>query len=351
MQKVIQRTEAAIRQASRRRARTKDHTAKSESWERNSNTQRQRKHHNELIRQARRNRKEDWEAGLLAPRRDVGDKAITYGAVDIYNMQAPDKDPEDRPKWFHIREADRVVVIRGRDKGKIGSVTSVDKEKVAVCVRGMNLADVVVPEWMQQEDNDSRPIVAFAMAMPLRDVKLVFPLPDPETGIPRDVIIDRLVPINRTMDRDKRELTDGDRLIPGTNTIIPWPPKEEPDPEDRDDDTLRITVAEQTVRPVLLQPPMPLTVIDELRNKYSNFRTRHDWDYTRKKELEELKVEKRKELGRKMMTPMQQMRELKVRQGEEERQQELSEDQLARIGEVIAAEQAKVRGRVAEMER
>ena len=44
-------------------------------------------------------------------------------------------------------------------------------------------------------------------------------------------------------------------------------------------DTLRIDVDTQTWTPTLLRAPLPGTVIDELRGKYSVFRTRHDADY------------------------------------------------------------------------
>merc|ERR1711939_384049 len=112
----------------------------------------------------------------------------------------------------------------------------------------------------------------------------------------------------------KKEWTQGDRLIPGTNTIIPWPEKADEYHEDFENDTLRLNVDEQTFRPFLLHPPMPLSVIDELRNKFSRFRTRHDWDFIERKELEDEREEKRKDL---------------------------SDEQLAKIGEVIAAERAK----------
>ena len=349
MQKVIQRTERAKRVATRRWQKQHDHHLNAESWERNQHQQRKTRAANTSIREARKNRHVDWEAGSLAPRRDVGDQAITYGSMSIYELQMRDKDPEQRLKWFHITEGDRVVVTKGRERGKIATVQEVNKEKNSVQLKEVNMVDVSIPDWIQREQEDNRKVVATAQQMPIEHVKLVYPLPDPETGVPRDVIIDRLTHINRIYDKDEREWTEGDRVILGTNTIIPWPGRAEPEYEDNDEDTLRITVEEQTFRPFLLHPPMPMSVIDELRNKYSRFRTRHDWEYVQKKEAEDEKMERRKGLGKTMRTPLQELAELRQTQ-KKAKERELTDEQLARIGEVIAQEKQRMENAVKQLE-
>ncbi|TKA75836.1 hypothetical protein B0A55_04390 [Friedmanniomyces simplex] len=218
------------------------------------------------------------------------------------------------------------------------------RDQGCVRVKGVDVVDVIIPDWMRSEQGLQEELSALSHALPLDSVRLVYPLPDPATGIPRDVVIERLININFSFDKVKKEWTVGDRLIPGTNIIIPWPPKADPIYEDYQDDTLRITVEEQTFRPFLLHPPMPLTIIDELRNKYSKFRTRHDWEYVEKKELEDAKVEKRKELAKGMRTPLQELAEVRRQKRVEEGEKELSEEQLARIGEVIARERGKAVG-------
>ncbi|EME38583.1 hypothetical protein DOTSEDRAFT_57626 [Dothistroma septosporum NZE10] len=348
MQKIIRRTEKATRVAARQKARQDDHTKKGEAWERNQNRVRVVREQNQAIREDRVNRRIDWESGPLAPRRDVGDRAKTYGAQSMYNMMLPDKDPESRPKWSHIAEGDRAVIIRGRDKGKIGIVGEVNLEKAAVQVTGLNLLDIHLPSWLKQQNDDDRDIISHAQLIPIEDVKLVYPLPDPDTGIPRDVIVDRLQCVNRRFDKSKKEWDEGDRVIPGTNTIIPWPEKADPGYEDNEIDTLRISVEEQTFQPFLIRPPMPLTVVDELRNKYSRFRTRHDYEFRMEKELEDNKEEERKGLIRTMRTPLQELAEFKAAQKAQERRG-LTDEQLAKIGEVMAQEQAR-RGLVVEQE-
>ena len=345
MQKVLQRTVRAERVATRRHAKERLHRERGEGWERAQSRNRLIRVTGSNIKAARLNRQEDWERGPLAPRRNVGEQEETYGAMNMFDLHTPELEKKAQPKWCGISQGDRVVVMRGRDKGRIGSVQEVMMERGQLRVKGVNVTDVVIPEWMNREDNTQGVVQQVPRAIPMEDVRLVYPLPDPETGIVRDVIVDRLVRVNSEYYKVKKEWTEGDRLIPGTNTLVPWPEKADPDYEDHDDDTLRITVEEQTSRPFLLHPPMPLTVIDELRNKFSRFRTRHDWEYLDKKEAEDAAVEKRKELVKGMRTPLQQLAEVrKARREREER--ELSAEQLAKIGEVIEAEKGKVVGRV-----
>jgi len=347
MQKIAQRAKAAQRQANRRLQKDKDHIERGKAYQRRTEAQRVRQYNSSLIVDARKNRQEDWALGPLAPRRDVGDKADSYGSVPIFNFQLPDKNPNVRPKWFHIAEYDRVVVVRGRDKGKIGIVNEVNKEKVTVQVRDMNMADINVPAWMQSERNMAS-LSPLAINIPLFDVRLIYPLPDPKSGAFRDVIIEQLVCVDRKWDRVKKEYDAGQRMIPGTDTLIPWPDTLPPEYEDYEADTLRISVEEETFRPYLLERPMPASVIDELRNKYSRFRTRHDWEYEQKKEAETARGEKRKELSKAMRTPLQELRDVRAKE-KALNEKDLSNEQLARIGEVIEQERTRAMGAVKEM--
>ena len=58
----------------------------------------------------------------------------------------------------------------------------------------------------------------------------------------------------------------------------------EEDAEDltTDSDTLRLELDLQTWTPTLLRAPLPESVIDELRGKYSRFRTRHDPEFIKR---------------------------------------------------------------------
>lgn len=91
------------------------------------------------IRAARTARREDWELGPLAPRRDVGDSAESYGTVHPRRISGIEVPKSMRTKYWTIVEQDRVVILMGRDKGKIGVVTDTDRDAETVTVRGFNL--------------------------------------------------------------------------------------------------------------------------------------------------------------------------------------------------------------------
>lgn len=101
----------------------------------------------EAIRKERRDRREDWELGPLAPRRDVGDMKNHYGALpgtrlDGYEIMTKAEREKRLAPWgwrVALREGDRVVVINGRDKGSIGKVKEVDEKKLEAQVEGLNM--------------------------------------------------------------------------------------------------------------------------------------------------------------------------------------------------------------------
>ena len=213
MQKVIQRSQLAKRNADRRLQKLAEHHEKGQGWSRRNEAQRLRQFNHSLIKTAREARKEDWARGALAPRRDVGDLATTYGSVGMFNMSVAERQEKNKPKWRSIIEGDRVVVLKGREKGKIAVVTNYDNDRGVVKLDGINMGDVNVPEWAQQESNSEETMMAVAFPIAVEDVRLVYPLLDPETGIPRDVVIDRLERVNEQWDPVAREWDDGERAM------------------------------------------------------------------------------------------------------------------------------------------
>lgn len=173
--------------------------------------------------------------------------------------------------------------------------------------------------------------------VPISAVRLVHPLKNPETGLVRDVIIRELKPIGIKHDRPTRKVFFA-RMIPGLNVRIPWPKVKPVEHEDHLVDTLRLDVEERTFVPTLLRPPMPESVVDELRNRYSKFRTRHTPEYVAKIEAQEAEKKARRKGARadEMLLPVQEynrkMREMRRERGKPE----LSEEMLEKIGEVVA---------------
>lgn len=180
------------------------------------------------------------------------------------------------------------------------------------------------------------------MPIPVSSVRLVYPIRDSTTGLTKDVIINQLKAVPPNMQSPNMSLDrwlhgkKWDRLVPGLNMVIPWPEVQVPEFETTRADTIREQVEERTFHYNLLAAPMPEQVIDELRNKYSRFRTRHEPWFIEQKEREQAVKKGRAEAIKSMETPLEEFhkrqRELRNTQGEPE----LSEDMLEKIGKIMA---------------
>lgn len=157
------------------------------------------------------------------------------------------------------------------------------------------------------------------------------------------MIINELIPTSIIKDKPTGRVT-WNRLVPGLNIEVPWPRTFE-DAEraeleqtvpDNECDTLRIDVEEQTFVPTLLRSPMPIEILDELRNRYSKFRTRHEPEYLAKKEAEAAEKVARRKATETMRTPVQELN-AKIRLERKQRGQPVLTDlMLEKIGEVMA---------------
>jgi hypothetical protein len=127
------------------------------------------------------------------------------------------------------------------------------------------------------------------------------------------------------------------RFIEGLNIPIPWPEADPVQKIDNDVDTLRIEVESQTFMPSLEQAPMPMSVIDEIRNKYSRTRTRHDQEYLEKKG-EDLAFQEWQS-KRRLVTPeklkLDKMKEEAERRAEEMARRDLKDKELLELGEMM----------------
>lgn len=169
----------------------------------------------------------------------------------------------------------------------------------------------------------------------MNNVRLITALYTPETGETRDVIVKGI-----DISEKKRDLLTGKynwvRKIHGTNIVIPWPKEDEPEKVDHSVDTLRIVVEEKTFIPTLLRPPMPESVIDELRNKFSAFRTRHTEEYIAAKEAEEAEKKAKVLSIKKMRTPLSEKNRKERKLRKQKGKGVLTEDMMMKLGQVIA---------------
>lgn len=147
MQKVIRRTLLAEKQAARRLAKRKDTSKREQAKSNREQSRYLRKDEVRDIKTARQVRKEDWELGPLAPRRDVGSLKEAYGTINSQRTRGTLLNEKEKErllesvggKYLVFSKEDRVVLLEGRDKGKIGKITAIDAARGECTVEGLNL--------------------------------------------------------------------------------------------------------------------------------------------------------------------------------------------------------------------
>ena len=93
----------------------------------------------QLIRDALQQQQDEWRLGSLAPRLDVGKNTLSYGTLETQLLFGREVPKKDRIKYWNLAKGDRVAVFSGPDKGRIGSISDIDKEKQTVTVKGLNM--------------------------------------------------------------------------------------------------------------------------------------------------------------------------------------------------------------------
>lgn len=201
--------------------------------------------------------------------------------------------------------------------------------------------------------------------MPLSSVRLVRKLRDPNTGIVADKIVSRLISLPDekraeiradfkagSIDKEEMKKRMKARTIPGSKEVygdwleipVPEPTEEKKEKTDKtkehDDNTLRYEVEAETFKPDMTTPPIPPSVIDELRNKYSRFRTRHEPFYQLALERCARRKAQRdawfKSGGGMLTLPAQEARRIEREKLKAKGEPTLEREVLERIGEVMA---------------
>ncbi|PKS06942.1 hypothetical protein jhhlp_005538 [Lomentospora prolificans] len=356
MDKLVKRTLKAERQVARRLKNQSNKAYRRELRDRVRRAKSAVEDLNKNVSEARRARHERWELGPLAPNRtvDLGHGVVTEHARTARQTTEFLLRPfelEARCGWaggvkfLNLAVGDRVVITEGHDKGNIDTISAIHTSTGTVELKEHGKLVAKSPDWLigkKLNGDQSYPERSVApMAIPISAIRLVHPITDPETGVTRDVIIRSLRHANVRRDR-LTKATEWDRYVPGVNVIIPWPEKTDPEEVQYKADTARKDVAEATFVPTLLRPPMPETLINELRNQYSRFRTRHEPWYLEKKEAEANSVKEQKKAVATMLTPLEEFnrkqRELRKRVG----QPVLTEAMMERIGAVIAKNRTRM---------
>ncbi|KAI9891872.1 MAG: hypothetical protein M1814_002257 [Vezdaea aestivalis] len=306
MQKLIQRAKFAERVASRKSAKIKRLESQAEWRQRIKEEFVRRGQQEARVKAERRRRREDYELGPLAPSRHLGEHEEEYGTAE-HEMRSGKWVPRKQKRTrLHLAVKDRVVIIRGKDKGKIGVILEIDKDTEEVFVKDINIVDFAVPTAFRSISSEK--FSPGEVGIPIDHVQLVCPLQG-EDGKVEDVVIRHI-----TLGKSRTEINEEgkpekkyDRFVTGENLILPWPEKSLPEKVTHDIDTSRLDSESKTWVPTLKSPPAPPSVLDELRNRYSKFRARHEDWYVEQKESEE-RAKTGLNDGSSMLTPLQEIK-------------------------------------------
>jgi large subunit ribosomal protein L24 len=148
MQKILRRVATAERVATKRQKAKDLKSYKNEKWERKGQFLQQLSAVRGELRDTKKALKDDWALGPLAPRHDVAEWHGAFGAIGEFRYSSPGKlnlaARNARCQWaggaHHLCLAvgDRVVLLDGPDKGRIGEIADIDEDSAELTVEGLN---------------------------------------------------------------------------------------------------------------------------------------------------------------------------------------------------------------------
>ena len=193
------------------------------------------------------------------------------------NRQALKKlKPSQKIKYWNIAVGDSVKILNGPQKGQIGQVQECLKDQNKVIVNGINIIKKMLPVFVQKSANLDTQKFEYASPIHYSNVQLIGEIPEATNpgGPKRKVEIKRVHRGKLFYNRDKKLLT-WRRWVPGEDVFLPWPRNEKTKlkgPMDTQESDLRASTFVESLE----EPPIPLEVQHELRNKYSRLRPRTD---------------------------------------------------------------------------
>jgi large subunit ribosomal protein L24 len=178
---------------------------------------------------------------------------------------------------------------------------------------------------LNEQYGNQRTYSPFDLPIPFDDVRLVVALDDPATGNVRDVLVEHVYGGEPFLERIYgSSIPKHTRYISGEDIEIPWPREENLSQRDEPRDTLRMEVETPTWIPSLINPPFESSVLDELRNKFSKYRTRHDSEWIEAKKIEDYRQEYLR--SRTLLTPKGELRAKILGEKEQARKANLDAD-------------------------
>ncbi|PVH91559.1 hypothetical protein DM02DRAFT_620457 [Periconia macrospinosa] len=267
--KAIQKMQATLRWHERDRKQRKQRKTEQYEYKR-YRLELVKQQHNKvrnIARNALRDVREDWKLGPLRPNRVSGLQEGMYGVVTERSLsltalpkhlsQRINEDREKQglpPQHLVVNDkiylpyvvGDRVVVIAGREKGKIGAIQAVDKDALMFTVQGVNTQYLDSKLLAGGDPTDKTNRAPHEIQFGINDIRLVIPYRITTASgryIYQDVVVDNVILERHTTGVDpftgidygndefpaehrfdpETNLPVFKRYIAGTKRAIPWP--------------------------------------------------------------------------------------------------------------------------------
>lgn len=152
MQKILRRVATAERVATKRQKAQDLRLYKEEKKQTSHQDKRRVMMAQEELEKAKQSIRDDWAMGPLSPRTDIGNFQDAYGTIGEARYATTGgfslATRNARCRWaggayyLNLAVGDRVVLLDGPDKGRIGPVTSIDHDTAEVKVKDLNKVDL-----------------------------------------------------------------------------------------------------------------------------------------------------------------------------------------------------------------
>ncbi|KAF5100509.1 hypothetical protein D0Z00_001237 [Geotrichum galactomycetum] len=208
--------------------------------------------------------------------RDQNQKNMLRKFPDFYTHQIKSHVDESlrlkANEWKYMA-GDRVQILSGPEKGRIGKIAAILKESNAVSVEGLGgTSRILIPPQAFYE-GQTRPIVDAPNAIPVSNIRLVATVKE-ENGTEKDVAVHSVSLEGEYYDADYNQFLPVRKLTHDRSVEIPWPRPAKPLAES-EFATRADVVEERTFFPKsVLEPPLPPAAVSQIRNPYSRFKRR-----------------------------------------------------------------------------
>lgn len=213
---------------------------------------------------------------LTLQQREQERQTVLRRAPEFFKVQLQnnvDETVQFKDREWKYMPGDRVQVLSGEDKGKVGKIASLAKDSNAVYVEGLGGTTRVVVPPHAFFPGQTRPVVDAPNMIKAENIRLVASIRE-ENGAEKDVAVHSVSLSGEYYDADYNKYLPYRRLTHDPEVIIPWPRPENPLAKS-EFATPADVVEERTFFPnSILEPPLPEAALSQVRNKYSRFKRR-----------------------------------------------------------------------------